>query len=99
MPYTNSKDRYSVGYNKISHRGKSIPTVVGNRKYTSLINNLPKLPREIGYVPAGYAHRPDLISNIFYGTPAYWWLILEANNIDDPFEGLNVNDRIIIPKI
>jgi len=54
---------------------------------------------EIAYVIPGYEHRPDLISDIFYDTPEYWWLILFYNNIDDPFEGLNIGDQIKIPKL
>ena len=54
---------------------------------------------EVGYVPAGYEHRPDLISNVFYGTPKNWWLLMLVNSITDPFEGFNENDQILIPKI
>ena len=30
-------------------------------------------------------NRLDIISERFYGTPAYWWVIAMANNIVDPF--------------
>ena len=100
MPgYGKNKGRYSIGYNNVPHLGKVVPTTVGNKAYSSFSINLAKAPVEVGYIPAGYEHRPDLISNLFYGTPANWWLILEANNIDDPFEGLNVNDRIVLPGV
>jgi hypothetical protein len=35
-------------------------------------------------VPLAGAHRLDLISQLFYGTPALWWLIAEVNDIVDP---------------
>ena len=50
-------------------------------------------------IPAGFEHRPDLISNVFYGSPSNWWLLMLVNGISDPFEGFNVRDRILIPKI
>jgi hypothetical protein len=54
---------------------------------------------EYGYVPAGFEHRPDLIANVFYGSPKNWWLLCVINNIVDPFEGFNVGERIAIPKL
>jgi hypothetical protein len=37
------------------------------------------------YINAGYEYRPDLVSYKAYGIPDYWWLILQANNINDVF--------------
>ena len=100
MPnYSGPQDRYSSGYNRILHRGKTVTTVVGDQKYEALVKNIKNYSFKVGYIPAGYEHRPDLISNLFYGTPAYWWLLMETNNLDDSFEGLNVNDRILIPEV
>lgn len=31
-------------------------------------------------------YRPDLISYEYYGTANFWWVILVANNILDPFD-------------
>lgn len=89
----NKASPYELGSEKVSHRGRLIQTQLGVKDeivYSSF---------EVGFIPPGYEHRPDLISNVYYGTPSYWWLILEANGIADPFESLNVNDRIIIPKL
>jgi hypothetical protein len=44
-------------------------------------------------VTAGTEYRPDLVSNIAYGTVDFWWKIMEANNIKDVFDfksGLNI---------
>jgi len=34
----------------------------------------------------GTEYRPDYVSNIAYGTPEFWWTIMEANGITDIFE-------------
>lgn len=44
-------------------------------------------------VTAPFAYRPDLVSYRAYGTPDYWWKILEFNNIADIYDfkaGLNI---------
>jgi hypothetical protein len=44
-------------------------------------------------ITAGYEYRPDLVSYKSYGTSDYWWLILQANNINDVYQfrtGLNI---------
>lgn len=97
---TNILSRYERGFVDYSHKGKVVRSSVGNTNQ----DNFFSFPAntytfKIGIIPAGYEHRPDLISNVFYGTPNYWWLILSFNNINDPFEGLNVGDTILIPKL
>jgi len=95
-----SKGRYSVGSVNISHKSKKIPSVVGSREYERFLRNLETgTTYTVGYVPIGYEHRPDLIANLFLGSALYWWVILEANNIVDPFDELNVGDRILIPGV
>jgi hypothetical protein len=37
-------------------------------------------------ITAGLEYRPDLVSNLVYGTVDYWWVILQANNIADIFD-------------
>jgi len=91
---------YTLGFLDVKHKGKVTKTSVGSKEADKLITIMDKAYEyEVAYVPAGYANRPDLISDIFYDTAANWWLILLANNIPDPFEGLNVGDRILIPKV
>jgi hypothetical protein len=44
-------------------------------------------------VPAGWEYRPDQASMSVYGTPDFWWKIMEANNIKDVYDfraGLNI---------
>ena len=86
-------------YNEVKHRNKSVLTVVNNEDYDNLLKRIEYLQVEVGYVPAGYEGRPDLISNVFYGTPNYWWLLCQINNVTDPQEGFDTNQRIFIPKL
>lgn len=95
MNYVN---HYKLGNSSATHRGKIIKTSL-NSPFENFLQTMPAYSYEIGYVPAGYEHRPDLISNLFYDTPTNDWLIMMYNNISDPFQGLNVGDRVLIPKL
>ena len=44
-------------------------------------------------VTPGTEYRPDLVSAKVYGTPDFWWRVMEYNNIKDIFDfkaGLNL---------
>lgn len=95
-----SKNIRDIGDYSPYHRGALTNSPTGSQSFSDFIEGIESaFNYEVGYIPAGAAHRPDLISNVFYGTPAYWWLILLANNVPDPFEGLNEGDQILIPVI
>src|SRR3990167_2619069 len=97
---TTKPTQFSLGKQDYIHKGSKIYSLVGSPSVDNILENVDSfLPYDVGYVPAGFEHRPDLISNVFYGTPDYWWLILFVNNIADPFEGLNEGDQILIPKL
>ncbi len=94
------KGPYSLDENRVSHREIISNTIVNSAKFEALLEDLDDAYEyEVGYVPAGYEHRPDLISNVFYGSPKNWWLLMLVNGISDPFEGFNQNEAILIPKI
>lgn len=94
------KGPYSLDSNTVTHRNAKVKTIYNAPAYDKLIGNLENAYEyEVGYVPLGYEHRPDLISNVFYGTPAYWWLLMLVNSISDPNEGFKVADRILIPNV
>ena len=95
MNYIN---HYKISNTVVDHRGKTVITSL-NSKLDEFMRNLENKEVEVGYIPAGYEHRPDLISNLFYNTVTYDWMILMFNNIKDPFQELNVGDRILLPKI
>ena len=90
--------QYTLGEVAIPHRSKTTNSAVGSDGFDMSARVLEgSYDFETAYVIPGYEHRPDLISDVFYKTSEYWWLILLYNNIDDPFEGLNVGDQIKIP--
>lgn len=91
-------NHYTVGSVQVEHRGKLITTSL-HTGVDEYLKNLENSKVDVGYIPAGYEHRPDLISNLFYDTVTKDWLILMFNNIKDPFQELNVGDRILIPNI
>lgn len=93
--------REQAGLIPVQHKGKTLYTSVGSksyeRAYSGLRSNSGRY-NKVGKIPLGYENRPDLISNLFFGTPASWWVLIEKNNIFDIFEEMNVGDRITIPK-
>lgn len=96
----NKSSRYSVGEVLVEHRDKVVNTTVGSTSYDYLVENIETLFNyRTGYIPAGFEHRPDLISDLFYGTVGYWWLLMLVNGVSDPNEGFNVNDLILIPEL
>jgi hypothetical protein len=88
---------YMLGQVDTVHKKKSTVIAAGSKGFDTTEEE--SYDHDIAYVIPGYEHRPDLISDIFYNTPEYWWLILLYNNISDPFEGLNVGDQIKMPKL
>ena len=84
----------------VKHRNITTNSIVNAKKFDVILNNLEDAyDYEIGYIPPEYAHRPDRISNLFYGSPKNWWLLMLVNGVEDPFEGFNANDVILIPKL
>jgi hypothetical protein len=95
MKYIN---QYTAGLINVTHRGKVIASVDKNKLYET-VKNLEYVDIDVGYIPAGYEHRPDLISDLFYNTVTKDWLIVMFNNIKDPFQQLNAGDRILLPRV
>jgi len=50
-------------------------------------------------IPHVFDGRADKISNHFYNSPRYMWVILMRNNIDDPFSELLPGNKIFIPSV
>lgn len=94
----NYLNHLSLGNSVVEHKGKMIP-VSDPLAVKDLLDSINIEGVEVGYVPAGYEHRPDLISDYFYNTVTNDWLIMLYNNISDPLQQLNVGDRILIPII
>lgn len=96
MSYTN---QLANGYSVANHKNKLVVTTIGSNNFPSYYISLDNLNFRVGYIPAGYEHRADLIANLFCKTSLNDWLICYFNNIKDPFNELNVGDRILIPII
>lgn len=94
------RTRYNLGEVKYKHKGAVVNTSVGSKNYETIIANADTVfTYDIKYVPIEMQHRPDLLSNLYYGSPTYWWLLMQVNNVSDPFEGFNTNDKILVPRI
>jgi hypothetical protein len=92
--------RYSsFSYTTRYHRGKPIKDISPSKEWTSFYTDITKLPANVTLVPAGMEGRPDLLSYRLYGTVDYWWVLLVANNIVDPFEQLVAGKQIRVPII
>ncbi len=97
---SNRASRFEFGKKEYTHRGRTVVTTYGSKDFSTFIQrSITELEVEVGFVPTGYEHRPDRISEVFYGTPGYWWLLCWVNNINDPFEGFRAGQRILIPKL
>ena len=95
-----NKGPYSLDFKRVKHRNVTTTTILNTPGFDSILGDLGSAYRyEVGYVPAGYEHRPDLISNVFYGSPRNWWLLMLVNGITDPGEGFKTSQRILIPKL
>jgi hypothetical protein len=93
-------DRSKAGQVFINHKGHLIPTSVGSRPYENKYSGeiaASFIPKLFGNIPFGFEHRPELISNLFLGTPNLWWVICERNAIFDVFEQLKAGTAIKIP--
>jgi len=80
------------------HKSKTKNTADGKTVYKS--KRLKKIPLKNDdiYVATQTGDRLDLLSNQYYGTPAYWWIIANANNIHDGKLGLKDGTILRIPK-
>lgn len=81
---------------KETHKGKTI-AVSNSNSVSQYLSILESGGYKVGTIPPGYEHRPDLISDLFYGTVTKDWVIVMFNKIKDPFQELNVGDTILIP--
>ena len=92
--------RASFGQVIIDHKGRRIPTSVGSDKYEGVFGGETStrlFPSTNGNIPLGYAHRPDLIANLFLNTSEAWWVVCERNAIFDVFEQLKPGSALKIP--
>lgn len=79
--FTNNTSRYN-DINLIYYTEKNFLTYPLYKKNKYSKNNKEKY----ALITKKYEYRPDLVSYKFYGTPDFWWKIMEANNIKDIFD-------------
>jgi len=92
----NYKNHLKIGYEEVTHRGKKVPTSLNSKEFREGIKGFEGISRSVGTIPPGYEHRADRIADLFYSDPTLDWLVCWTNNISDPFQQLNVGDRITI---
>lgn len=79
--YRNSEVIYYGNKNKMTFKTYKRPEYV------------PQDTDKFAVISPGNEFRPDIMSKIAYGTPSFWWKIMEVNNIFDIFDfkaGLNI---------
>jgi hypothetical protein len=94
-----AQTRYNEGVITVSHKGKDITTSVGSQMDDFISTMDTRYTYQIGKIPAEHDVRPDLTSFVFYDTVSRWWLMLQFNNINDPFEGYTAGKFIKIPNL
>jgi hypothetical protein len=90
------RNHLKVGYEEVIHRNKKVVSSLNSLDFNRFINSIEESNFQVGTIPPGYEHRADKIADLFYDTPELDWLICWTNNISDPFQQLNVGDRIKI---
>ena len=90
--------RYNRGAVTYFHKGKTTVCSVGSPAWDQFVNGLDMQFYDIGTLPLQHTHRPDLIDNVWWGVPLYWWIPMVVNNQFDPFEGFKSSSQILVPK-
>jgi hypothetical protein len=92
------KNHLKMGFNEVIHKNKKVVSSLNSLEFRTFIESLDDSAYQVGTIPPGFEHRADRISDLFYDTPELDWLICWTNNVSDPFQQLNVGDRIRILK-
>jgi len=99
MPISPKDRKYLFGNKVFTHRGKTLIDIGSSVDYRDFISNLDNIDSKLAEVPNNMEGRPDLISYAAYGSPNYWWLIVEANEVYDYEVDLKAGTVIKIPQI
>ena len=67
---------------KMEYNGVSISDITVNFRLTKLTDNLSNFYTNVDIIEGA---TPELVSFDAYGTTDYWWLVLIANDVIDPF--------------
>ena len=96
MTYTN---HLSIDSSEVTHKNKKITSAMESNAFKDFYDLLDESDFEVLRVIPQTNHRPDLLSWAEYGTPNRYWVIMMANNFDDPFEDFTVKELIKLPKV
>jgi len=94
-----ASSRYDIGLNTVNHKGKTVTTSLGSAMDDYIETLEKRFTYEIGVIPNAHDIRPDLTSYVFYDTVSKWWLLMQYNNIEDPFEDYTAGSVIKIPNM
>jgi len=92
----NYRNHLKIGYQEVEHKNNKVVTSLNSKNFRDFIKTTKNLSFRVGNIPPGYQHRADKIANLFYGDPTLDWLVCWSNNVSDPFQQLNIGDRIRI---
>lgn len=97
IEYTRSEGRTYVSS---TSRYISSPIVLYEGKLTYPIYKKKKVrlsPKDQHYeITKDVEYRPDLVSNMFFGAPDFWWRIMELNGMKDILE-FREGRNIVLP--
>lgn len=90
------RNHLGSGYRESLFKKKPVASSLNSLEFQQTLSLLKSQSASVGVIPPGFEHRPDKIADLFYGSPTLDWVVLWVNDIYDPFEQLNVGDRITI---
>jgi len=90
------RNHLKLGYSRKEFKHRPVVTSLTSKDFERDLRRIRSLPGRVGVIPPGFEHRADLIADLFYGAAEMDWLVLWTNDISDPFQQLNVGDRIKI---
>ena len=76
----------------VSYDGNIAPAMM---KRFDFLDNLPNDQTLYINILGEMSGRPDLISEMLYGTPQYKWVLLLINNVTNPFDEWPKNGTVI----
>ncbi|OHD15866.1 MAG: hypothetical protein A2Y38_04565 [Spirochaetes bacterium GWB1_59_5] len=80
------------------HREKYYDAATGGYTYWPVAVLLTADPTDtLWKITDGYAHRPDLISAFFYGTPLLEWVIPMVNGMEDMIAESAADTVVLVP--
>ena len=90
------KNHLSFNPTVATHKDKRVVTSLNSKDFNDFIASVDRSAYKTVVIPPGFEHRADKIADLFYNSPELDWLVCWTNNVSDPFQQLNVGDRLRI---